>query len=275
MWPSENYYRYSRENVSKSNDDFRQLMDVSRACNENLLNISSNGNISTVSYFEESNINISSECPTFWNDTKFVYNNGTEQSSAENLEKNVSLKLGLAVPMGIVMYMLSLVTVVGNAMVLHAIRTERRLQTVSISIIITLLSVFKVYIFVLIICVACIMCHATLQHSTAKKWEKMCIKKHWFEYFFFGSSKKKLFKQAVLLKIQVFVKWKEFKKFRLFALFCTENLVTIPLSTRCNISEDLDVHQHCWEQFKFFILFYSYKHLSQIKFHVKKAFNKL
>ena len=178
MWPSENYYKYSRENISESNYDFRQLMDVSRACNENLLNISSNGNISTVSYFVESNINISSECPTFWNDTRFVYNNGTEQSSAENLEENVSLKLGLAVPMGIVMYMLSLVTVVGNAMVLHAIRTERRLQTVSISIITTLLSVFKVYIFVLIICLPYIMCHATLQHSSAEKWEKMCIKKH-------------------------------------------------------------------------------------------------
>lgn len=42
-----------------------------------------------------------------------------------------ALELSLAVPMGIGMYLLSLLTVVGNAMVLHAIRTERRLQTVS------------------------------------------------------------------------------------------------------------------------------------------------
>jgi hypothetical protein len=32
---------------------------------------------------------------------------------------------------GLVLYILSFLTTVGNAMVLHAIRTERRLQTVS------------------------------------------------------------------------------------------------------------------------------------------------
>ncbi|XP_076314951.1 histamine H1 receptor-like [Tachypleus tridentatus] len=37
----------------------------------------------------------------------------------------------IAVPMGVSLYALSLLTFVGNAMVLHAIRTERRLQTVS------------------------------------------------------------------------------------------------------------------------------------------------
>lgn len=108
-------------------------MEASRVCSENLLNSSSNGNISTVSYLVGSNMNVSSECLIFWNETMFVYNNSTEESSADSLENNATLKLGLAVPMGIFMYMLSLVTVVGNAMVLHAIRTERRLQTVSIT----------------------------------------------------------------------------------------------------------------------------------------------
>jgi hypothetical protein len=46
---------------------------------------------------------------------------------------------------------LSRVTVVGNAMVLHAIRTERRLQTVSINTIITLLLMLKVNSLVLTI----------------------------------------------------------------------------------------------------------------------------
>ncbi|XP_071439143.1 histamine H1 receptor-like [Hetaerina americana] len=46
-------------------------------------------------------------------------------------EEAQGLALSLAVPMGIGMYLLSLLTIVGNAMVLHAIRTERRLQTVS------------------------------------------------------------------------------------------------------------------------------------------------
>jgi hypothetical protein len=67
----------------------------------------------------------------FWNETTFVFDENIENSSAGNVEDNVTLNLGVAVPMGIVMYLLSLVTVVGNAMVLHAIRTERRLQTVS------------------------------------------------------------------------------------------------------------------------------------------------
>jgi len=112
-------------------------MELSRVCSENLLNSSTSGNISTVSYFVGSNMNLLSECPMFWNESMFVYNNGTEESSANTLEHNATLKLGIAVPMGIFMYMLSLVTVVGNAMVLHAIRTERRLQTVSITTIIT------------------------------------------------------------------------------------------------------------------------------------------
>jgi len=138
MWSSEkNYYKHSRENISERNYEITHIMEVSRVCSENLLNSSSNGNISTVSYFVGSNMNFLSECLMFWNESMFVYNNGTEGSSVDSLEHNATLKLGIAVPMGIFMYMLSLVTVVGNAMVLHAIRTERRLQTVSITTIIT------------------------------------------------------------------------------------------------------------------------------------------
>ena len=40
-----------------------------------------------------------------------------------------------AIPTGIGLYVLSLATLVGNAMVLHAIRTEKRLQTVGHTII--------------------------------------------------------------------------------------------------------------------------------------------
>jgi len=138
MWPSEkNYHNSSRENISERNYEITHIMEISRVCSENLLNSSGNGNISTVSYFVGSNMNVLSECLMFWNDSMFLYNNSTEESSAGSLEHNATLKLGIAVPMGIFMYMLSLVTVVGNAMVLHAIRTERRLQTVSITIIIT------------------------------------------------------------------------------------------------------------------------------------------
>ncbi|CAB3381495.1 Hypothetical predicted protein [Cloeon dipterum] len=52
-------------------------------------------------------------------------------SNPDGGESDERLELSLAVPMGVAMYLLSLLTVVGNAMVLHAIRTERRLQTVS------------------------------------------------------------------------------------------------------------------------------------------------
>ena len=36
------------------------------------------------------------------------------------------------VPIGAALYLLSFVTIVGNAMVMHAFRTEKRLQTVSV-----------------------------------------------------------------------------------------------------------------------------------------------
>ena len=39
----------------------------------------------------------------------------------------------IMVPTGILLYILSLLTFVGNAMVLHAIRTDKRLQTVSLN----------------------------------------------------------------------------------------------------------------------------------------------
>jgi hypothetical protein len=84
----------------------------------------------------------------FWNETTSVFNENIENSSAGSVE-DVTLNLGLAVPMGIVMYLLSLVTVVGNAMVLHAIRTERRLQTVSTNFPTTILLLAGLYSLIL------------------------------------------------------------------------------------------------------------------------------
>lgn len=108
-------------------------MRIYRAYSENLLNSSSNDNINHTSCLEDNKINDSFVCSMLWNETTSVFDENIENSSAGNVEDNIPLNLGLAVPMGIVMYLLSLVTVVGNAMVLHAIRTERRLQTVSTS----------------------------------------------------------------------------------------------------------------------------------------------
>lgn len=105
-------------------------MRIYRAYSENLLNRSSNDNINHTSCLANE-INDSFVCSMLWNETTSVFDENIGNSSAGNVEDNVTLNLGLAVPMGIVMYLLSLVTVVGNAMVLHAIRTERRLQTVS------------------------------------------------------------------------------------------------------------------------------------------------
>ena len=44
---------------------------------------------------------------------------------------NSRIPAAIMIPTGIMLYVLSLLTFVGNAMVLHAIRTEKRLQTVS------------------------------------------------------------------------------------------------------------------------------------------------
>lgn len=107
-------------------------MEISSAYSENFVNSSSNGNINHTSCSMENKINNSYACLMYWNKTTSAYDENTEDLSADSVEGNVGLNLGLAVPMGILMYMLSLVTVVGNAMVLHAIRTERRLRTVSI-----------------------------------------------------------------------------------------------------------------------------------------------
>jgi hypothetical protein len=50
-----------------------------------------------------------------------------------------SIPAAIMVPTGIFLYILSLLTFVGNAMVLHAIRTDKRLQTVSTAFQITFL----------------------------------------------------------------------------------------------------------------------------------------
>jgi hypothetical protein len=126
-----NYYKHYHKNESKSDYDIGYLMRIYHAYSENLLNSSSNDNINHTSCLADNQINDSFACSMFWNETTSVFDENIENSSTGNVEDNVTLNLGLAVPMGIVMYLLSLVTVVGNAMVLHAIRTERRLQTVS------------------------------------------------------------------------------------------------------------------------------------------------
>jgi hypothetical protein len=106
-------------------------MDISRAYSEDFLNNSStNININRTSCFADNEINDTFTRPVLWNETS-AHDVNVEDSSADSLGDTATLNLGLAVPMGIIMYMLSLVTVVGNAMVLHAIRAERRLQTVS------------------------------------------------------------------------------------------------------------------------------------------------
>lgn len=76
-------------------------------------------------------------------------NFSSEFSNSASLESNMSEALtnysgnimsssarripaAIMIPTGIMLYVLSLLTFVGNAMVLHAIRTDKRLQTVSI-----------------------------------------------------------------------------------------------------------------------------------------------
>jgi hypothetical protein len=107
-------------------------MGISSAYSENFLNSSSNDNINQTSRcLVDNKTNDSFACLVFWNNTTSVYHEDFENSSSGDEKDNATLNLGVAVPMGIVMYLLSLVTVMGNAMVLHAIRTDRRLQTVS------------------------------------------------------------------------------------------------------------------------------------------------
>ena len=57
-------------------------------------------------------------------------------SMVDNLTVNAAMSsrripAAIMIPTGIMLYILSLLTFVGNAMVLHAIRTDKRLQTVS------------------------------------------------------------------------------------------------------------------------------------------------
>jgi hypothetical protein len=85
---------------------------------------------SSSSWFNESDSVFAANDSLFHPMANVTFVNSSE-GQLENERLDPALELSLAVPMGIGMYMLSLLTVVGNAMVLHAIRTERRLQTVS------------------------------------------------------------------------------------------------------------------------------------------------
>ena len=53
-------------------------------------------------------------------------------TDTSNTVHSSSMPAAVMIPTGIMLYVLSLLTFVGNAMVLHAIRTDKRLQTVSI-----------------------------------------------------------------------------------------------------------------------------------------------
>ena len=81
--------------------------------------------------------------------TSSLFSFSTEESEVNNLSKTIMLfndsfsslssssnttrkiPAAIIIPTGIILYVLSLLTFVGNAMVLHAIRTDKRLQTVS------------------------------------------------------------------------------------------------------------------------------------------------
>ena len=61
------------------------------------------------------------------NDVNFT----TEDAGGDGVATAVTpAAAAFVIPTGIGLYILSLATLVGNAMVLHAIRTEKRLQTV-------------------------------------------------------------------------------------------------------------------------------------------------
>ena len=59
------------------------------------------------------------------------FSNMSEDSALTNFSESSRIPAAIMVPTGIMLYTLSLLTFVGNAMVLHAIRTDKRLQTVS------------------------------------------------------------------------------------------------------------------------------------------------
>lgn len=63
-----------------------------------------------------------------WED--FFLNDTNNETSNNDLEQDD--QIWREIPLGVLLVFLSLLTFVGNAMVLHAVKTERRLQTVSI-----------------------------------------------------------------------------------------------------------------------------------------------
>ncbi len=73
---------------------------------------------------------------TAFGDGDGQYEDDDELSSSDGAAAAAGLaeNLLIAVPLGITLYALCFLTFVGNALVLHAIRTDRRLQTVRILI---------------------------------------------------------------------------------------------------------------------------------------------
>jgi len=66
--------------------------------------------------------------------TTDILSNGLSTSLSYNETRDTDspgLTLGFVIAGGFGLYFLAVITFVGNAMVLHAIRTEKRLQTVS------------------------------------------------------------------------------------------------------------------------------------------------
>ena len=61
----------------------------------------------------------------------FVYDAAELEDGLEAYNVTSAAELTWLVPIGAALYLLSFVTIVGNAMVMHAFRTEKRLQTVS------------------------------------------------------------------------------------------------------------------------------------------------
>jgi hypothetical protein len=60
-----------------------------------------------------------------------LLSDGLFSANSSNSNSNVHLDLTVIIPLGILLMLLSMVTFVGNVMVLHALRTEKKLHTVS------------------------------------------------------------------------------------------------------------------------------------------------
>lgn len=65
------------------------------------------------------------------NTTTSSYNDLNTSTDISIFTKDSDRDLWRDIPLGCLLTLLSILTFVGNAMVLHAVRTERRLQTVS------------------------------------------------------------------------------------------------------------------------------------------------